>query len=149
VETSRQEEDLDTDQAAAVAALLQTPVIREEELERIRFVSGKKILVAEDLVFNIESLEMAFERLGLRDDVVFCTDGQQAIMEIKESSKQRFGLYLLDYNMPLKNGMEVLKSAKLQHLLNGSEMPRVVFLSAYITEDLKQKAEKLGVKDFI
>jgi len=92
---------------------------------------------------------MAFEKLGLKDDVVFCTDGQETIKEIKESSKERFGLYLLDYNMPLSNGMEVLKSAKLQHLLNGSQMPRVVFLSAYIDDNLKRKARRHGVKDFI
>jgi len=81
--------------------------------------------------------------------LVFVSDDQQAIELIKQNDKQTFAMLLLDYNMPYKSGIDVLKAVKMNYLLNEATMPRVVFLSSYISDELKKKAEIHGVTDFI
>jgi len=83
------------------------------------------------------------------NELVFVSDGQQAIELIKQNDKQTFAMLLLDYNMPYKSGIDVLKAVKMNYLLNEATMPRVVFLSSYISDELKKKAEIHGVTDFI
>lgn len=63
-----------------------------------------KILIADDMPLNIEYLEEQLEILG--HDAITATDGDDALRKIRTTAPD---LVLLDFDMPRKNGAEVLK----------------------------------------
>jgi PleD family two-component response regulator len=68
-----------------------------------------KILVAEDLEFNRMAIEHVFiKELGLKkSDFILVNNGKKAIDALVEQIKEQnhLKLVLLDYNMPLYNGV--------------------------------------------
>ena len=63
-----------------------------------------KILVVDDQPYNIEYLEEELHLLGHK--IVTASDGDEALEKIKTTNPD---LVLLDYSMPHKDGVEVLK----------------------------------------
>ena len=57
------------------------------------------------------------KNLGLTDKTIFCTDGQQAVDAFREQlrtsdSAKPVTLILTDLQMPLKNGLQVVKEVR-------------------------------------
>ena len=70
-----------------------------------------------------------------------CTDGEEAIKEIENSS---FDLLLLDLSMPKKNGFEVLQTLTEKKI----NIPVLVFTN-YAQKDFINLAKKLGTRGFL
>jgi len=97
-----------------------------------------KILVADDEESMRFVLRELIERLGY--DVVEACDGQQALDELNQ---QRFGLAILDINMPKVGGLDVLREARK---IDPDLISLVV--TAYGTHDLAMDAIRSGAYDY-
>ncbi len=98
-----------------------------------------KLLVIDD---DQETCEYIKEFFELRKYVVLTADsGQKGLAIIKE---QKPDLTLLDVNMEVMNGLEVLK--KIKQYDPGA---KVIMVTVASDDDTRQKARELGADDFV
>lgn len=101
----------------------------------------KKILIVDDSEMNREILISMLED---EYDIIEAEDGQQAVCIMTENHKD-LSLLLLDMNMPVMNGYEVLRVMKERLWLD--RIP-VICISADSSDDTIGKAYELGVSDY-
>jgi two-component system, NtrC family, response regulator AtoC len=99
----------------------------------------KKMLVAEDESTLREGIATAFRERGW--DVVEAADGAEAFARLEESV---FDVLVTDYQMPEKNGLEVLKRSKM---INEGTVGLV--MTAYGTVESAVEAMKAGAYDYV
>jgi len=99
----------------------------------------KKMLVAEDESTLREGIATAFRDRGW--DVVEASDGAEAFARLEESV---FDVLVTDYQMPEKNGLEVLKRSKM---INEGTVGLV--MTAYGTVESAVDAMKAGAYDYV
>ena len=71
-----------------------------------------KILYADDDSDDRHLLEESFVTNGLNADIVYATNGQEAISYIEQAAESLPSLVILDLNMPKMNGKETLRYLK-------------------------------------
>lgn len=107
----------------------------QEELKR------RKILIADDSELN---REMLTEILGDGYDYIYAEDGKKALGLMEKSTD--VDILLLDMNMPVLSGMQVLKVMREKNWLD--EIP-VVIISAENDDNFIKNAYYLGASDYI
>jgi DNA-binding response OmpR family regulator len=100
------------------------------------------ILVAEDERNLVEALTFLMRRAGY--DVSVARDGPTTVAMAREIKPD---LLLLDIMLPGFDGFEVI--AALRRESNGAKLPRIIMLTAKGHERDRQKAEALGVDDYV
>ncbi|RYZ38099.1 MAG: response regulator [Myxococcaceae bacterium] len=88
---------------------------------------ARKVLVVDDDADWREFLRVSLEDLGY--ETTEAADGQEALDSLKRG--ERFGVMLLDLNMPGMSGLEVVE--KLPRV---STNPRIVFLTSAAAQDV-------------
>ena len=101
----------------------------------------KKILIVDDSEMNREILVSMLEQ---EYDIIEAEDGRQAV-DIMAECYMELSLLLLDMNMPVMNGYEVLRVMKERLWLD--RIP-VICISADSSDDTIGKAYELGVSDY-
>lgn len=113
---------------------------------------GAAILIAEDNEDDRFLLTEALRVAGVGHPVRFVEDGGQAVAYLSGTGgyadRTRYpppGLVILDYKMPVKNGIEVLQ------WIRGSSLRRlpVIILSASSLPEDVQRAYDLGVNSYL
>ena len=125
-----------------------------------------KIIAADDQILNIQVLKSYFAKLYLTKQVQYAYNGQQVIDFVKEiflgglENRKTSGevykpinLLILDFQMPMKNGIQVVKEVK-EFLRTQAESgldlvieePTYVFLTAFATTKFVNHAHSLGVQ---
>jgi DNA-binding NtrC family response regulator len=99
----------------------------------------KRILVAEDEEHLREGIAAAFAEAG--HEVVQAKDGGEAVKILDE---QVFDLVVTDYKMPGRDGIEVLRRARLV-----DEKLPVIMMTAYGTVEHAVEAMRLGAYDYV
>lgn len=99
------------------------------------------VLIVDDIPVNIILLKTMLTRTNVR--ILTATNGQEALDTIR---KQKPDLVLLDIQMPLMNGMEVLKEIKADPELK--RIP-VFMVSAYTSPEDIEQSMSLGASGFI
>ncbi|HEX6851260.1 MAG TPA: sigma-54 dependent transcriptional regulator [Candidatus Polarisedimenticolaceae bacterium] len=99
----------------------------------------KKILVAEDEQTLREGIATAFRDRGW--EVTEAVDGAQASQRLEE---EVFDVLVTDYKMPERNGLEVLKRAKMIN-----EGTVCLVMTAYGTVETAVEAMKAGAYDYV
>jgi CheY-like chemotaxis protein len=110
-----------------------------------------RILVAEDNENDVLLLRRAFQQAGVNVPIRFVRDGEQAINYLTRKDPVRFPqayptVLLLDLNMPVLNGFDVLRWLRTKPEL--SRLLVVVFSSSGEAEDVRH-AYELGADSFI
>ena len=100
-----------------------------------------KILIVDDSELNRELLA---GMLGDEYEIYQVENGKKAI-DILEENREQFKLVLLDINMPVMDGYEVLSIMKRRKWLD--KLP-VIFISAEISGESVKKAYELGASDY-
>jgi two-component system sensor histidine kinase RpfC len=100
-----------------------------------------RILVAEDNPTNQRVARMVLERLG--HEVVMVDDGMEAMTALENDS---FDLALLDFHMPELSGIEVAQLYRAAIPVGGIPL---VLLTADVTEQAKQTAQRAGIDKFL
>lgn len=100
-----------------------------------------KILIVDDSELNRELLA---GMLGDEYEIYQVENGKKAI-DILEENREQFKLVLLDINMPVMDGYEVLSIMKRRKWLD--KLP-VIVISAEISGESEKKAYELGASDY-
>ncbi|PTN09791.1 signal transduction histidine kinase [Mangrovibacterium marinum] len=113
-----------------------------DRFEKERYFMRPKILIVDDLIENLISLEAVLDDFDI--DIVRATSGEEAL---KRSLKDEFALVILDVQMPGMNGYETLEMMRQR---KKTRYLPVVFVSAIHQSDLHIiKGIETGAVDFI
>lgn len=99
----------------------------------------KKILIVDDEKSIRVGLKKCFK--GEEYNVEVVNDGNEAIDKLKH---ENFDIILMDYQMPNKNGLEVLNDLRKNNIET-----KVIIMTAHGTVDIAVDSMKLGAVDFI
>ena len=114
--------------------------IDEFDIEQVNF-SGRRVLVVEDNKINQLVANKQLQTLDIHCDLA--DDGEKALVYLQSNKPD---LILMDLQMPIMDGFTVSKLIKENKSL--SDIP-IVILSASVGLQEKQKAQDLGIYDFI
>ena len=103
-------------------------------------LAGVRILVAEDNEFNQQVIEELLERCGAV--VRLCGNGQQALELL---DKERFGLVLMDVQMPVMDGFEATRRIRARPGLTGQV---VIAMTANAMAGDRARCLEAGMDDF-
>jgi DNA-binding response OmpR family regulator len=101
-------------------------------------VSNKILLLEDDLLFG-ESIVDVLEEEGF--EVVLCRNGQSAL---DETYKNQFDLYLLDINVPLIDGLSLLKE-----LRRANDLTPTIYLTSHNEIEKLSQAFEIGADDYL
>ncbi|MGO4550464.1 ATP-binding protein [Lysobacter sp. 2RAF19] len=102
---------------------------------------GRRILLAEDNLFNQEVARAQLEDLGVEVDVV--DDGAQAIERARATD---YALILMDMQMPVLDGLQATRTLRADARLR--EVP-IIAMTANVLEHDRQRCRDAGMDDFI
>ncbi len=112
----------------------------DEEWLTQRF-SGTRVLLAEDEPINMEVSRSFLEYVGLTVDVA--EDGEQAV---SLASQNRYGLILMDLQMPKLNGLEAAKAIRLGTLNRDTH---ILAMTANAFDEDRQACMEAGMNDHV
>ena len=101
-----------------------------------------RILVAEDNATNQTIIRKLLESAG--HTVLLASDGEEALDAYEEGHAE---LAILDYNMPERNGLEVVTTIRTMEP-TGTRLP-VIILSASVTPEARDRARAAGADEFV
>lgn len=105
------------------------------------------ILVAEDDAMTDELLREYFSSLASHIALTVVPDGGRALRFLRTCPPEECPqLILLDYNMPLLNGEEILE--KIQDDERYKHVPKIIF-STYITSKMMERCLQFGMTKYI
>jgi two-component system response regulator len=107
------------------------------------------VLYVEDEEYDVLFMRRAFTKASIAQELHVVDDGQKAIDYLQTVQAEASGLpalVLLDLNLPLISGFEVLRWIRSQQAF--STMPSVIFSSSARPED-RARATLLGANDYI
>ena len=104
-----------------------------------------KILIADDSGTQRALVRNALQQAGVSaDDIIEAKDGEEAIARLSEEDQIK--ILVLDWTMPGKDGMDVLKTLNDEQKLGDTF---VVMLTSIAHKGKILEALKCGAKDFI
>jgi len=115
---------------------------KESVKEKLKEMSGKKILVAEDNEVNHKVILGLLSKTGI--ELTFATDGQAAVDLIQKDI--HFDMVLMDINMPIMDGLEATKEIRKNKRYD--ELP-IIALSADVMTDAIKRALEVGMQGHI
>lgn len=101
-----------------------------------------RVLVAEDHPINLKYMHMLLERMG--HEAVFCENGEETLQLLE---RQHFDIVLLDYRMPVLDGLET--TAAIRGIQGANSSVSVVLITADVMNDTRKKALAMGVNEFV
>ena len=101
-------------------------------------MSIKILLLEDDLLFG-ESIADVLEEEGF--EVSLCRNGQEAL---DETYKNQFDLYLLDINVPLIDGLSLLKE-----LRRANDLTPSIYLTSHQEIETLSQAFEIGADDYL
>ncbi|TFH07209.1 MAG: response regulator, partial [Nitrosomonadales bacterium] len=106
---------------------------------------GMKVLVVDD---NEASREILQETLQTSFKVSVASSGQEGIDQLEKAAQdQPYELVLLDWKMPLMDGIETAKLIKNSNKL--TKIPSIIMLTAYSIEEVILQAEGIELDGFL
>jgi CheY-like chemotaxis protein len=86
------------------------------------------ILVEDDEV-DQDLFKMAFKKAGIKNELIIQNNGEEALKYILENKKAPF-VIIADINMPLMNGLELLKAVKSEKMNQFKSIPFLIYSSS-------------------
>lgn len=119
-----------------------------DEVEEEKMISRKdaRILIAEDISYNLNMLIKMLESLGYHN-IDTSTDGEETIVKLEQQYNKGnpYDILLLDLKMPKVDGFAVAEHMKAR----GYVYPKTAVLSASVLETDRERCKTFGIKYFI
>jgi CheY-like chemotaxis protein len=96
-------------------------------------INGKPILLIEDDDVDAKTVRRALEELKVSNPLDRTRDGEEALAYLRDASHAVPGLILLDLNLPVMNGIELLQVLKADQGLR--RIPVVVLTTSRLEMD--------------
>jgi len=93
------------------------------------------ILYAEDDLDDFESVKEALDQLSDQHVLINARNGHEAMIYLEEHRDHLPGLVIIDLNMPVMDGKELLHQIKKREEFN--KIPLIVFTTSSREEDIK------------
>jgi CheY-like chemotaxis protein len=120
--------------------------VTEEKDSSGEDLSGKRILLAEDMDINREIAVMLLEDMGFVVESV--VDGKEAFDKYKSSSPGYYDLIITDIQMPVMDGYELTKAVRGMEDKAYSGIPIVAMTANAFDED-RQASFEVGMNEHI
>ncbi|MGA2322657.1 MAG: response regulator [Sedimentisphaerales bacterium] len=106
----------------------------------------RPILLLEDDTVDAMTVKRALKDLHVSNPLVRVTNGEEALVYLRDDIKEKPCLILLDLNMPKMNGIEFLRVAKVEEKIK--RIPAVVLTTSKDDQD-RFKTFQLSVAGFV
>jgi CheY-like chemotaxis protein len=116
---------------------------KDESLENISRLEGKKILVAEDNKINFFVVNKFLTGWGIK--VTHAENGRLALDKLKED---KFDLILMDLQMPVMDGFEASRIIRNSEDKRLSAIPIIALTAAMMSEN-EEKVADIKINDYI
>ncbi len=97
-----------------------------------------KILVVDDSALTRAVFKKMLDEFY---DVIEASNGKEALESLQ---KEKIALIILDYNMPGMNGLELAEKIR-----ETDKTIPIILDSVHFSKEIKQKAEKIGINDYL
>lgn len=114
----------------------------DEELD-LRLGEIKRVLVVDDNSNNRKILRRMLEIKGV--EVEEADSGLRALMTLSDDAK--FDVIIMDYHMPIMDGIETIRKVKELQANQNSEQSFIVLYSSSDNEELKQACQELDIEN--
>jgi len=94
------------------------------------------VLLVEDDRLNFVAVEKAFANLGIAQPLIHAQNGQEALEYLRDDSRPKPGIILLDLHMPNMDGIEFLRTVKADPELQ--KMPVVMLTTSRDRRDIAE-----------
>ncbi|HCL00070.1 MAG TPA: two-component system response regulator [Candidatus Marinimicrobia bacterium] len=108
--------------------------------------SKKNILLVEDDRIDVMTVKRALKDINVTNKLDIVNNGEEAIEFLRDKNNDRPCIILLDLNMPRMNGIEFLKAAREEKLLD--KIPVVILTTSQEEQD-KVESFKLTVSGYM
>ncbi|MCX8525534.1 response regulator [Chryseobacterium formosus] len=115
----------------------------EEEEYDLSLTDIKRVLVVDDNEYNRKILKRMLERKNI--EVIECDSGLKALLLIMDKSD--FDVIIMDYHMPVMDGIETIRKIKNIITDTTSVAPYVVLYSSSDDTDLKDACDELEIEN--
>ncbi len=109
-------------------------------------LSGKRILLAEDLEINREIAEEIIGETGAT--VESAENGQEALEKFKKSDENYYDMIFMDIQMPVMNGYEAVEAIRRLPRKDAAAIPIIAMTANAFTEDI-QRSKNAGMNEHI
>jgi CheY-like chemotaxis protein len=106
----------------------------------------RPILLLEDDTVDAMTVKRALKDLHVSNPLVRVTNGEEALVYLRDDSKEKPCVILLDLNMPKMNGIEFLKVAKAEEKLK--RIPAIVLTTSKDDQD-RLRTFQLSIAGFV
>ena len=126
----------------------ESQVEEEQETQEapVDILQGKRVLLAEDNVFNQEIARALLLQSGLTVDIV--ADGSEAVARMKQADRPHYDFILMDVQMPTMDGYEATRRIRDLGQEELKQIP-IIAVTANAFEEDRQKAVAAGMDDHI
>jgi chemotaxis family two-component system response regulator Rcp1 len=107
-----------------------------------------RVLLVEDNAGDAQLMQIAFAEARPDTELRIATDGEAALEALVEDGAETPDLVLLDLNLPLLNGHEVLAAVRASGPLHAQRTPVVVLSTSDTAADI-QRSYELGARSHI
>lgn len=113
----------------------------KKSYEKIDYLQGLKVLVADDDTDTCLSISSMLTEIGMRSE--WTVSGKEAVIRVKHSMEigDEFYAYIIDWLMPDMNGIETVR--RIRRVIGDSKP--IIILTAYDWSDVEEEAREAGV----
>lgn len=109
-----------------------------------RFLTGMRVLVAEDNIVNQSVVTMHLSKLGA--EFVIAHHGGEAV---ELARKEQFRLILMDCQMPVMDGFEAVRQIREYEKTTGASPSIIIAVTADAMEEDREKCLRVGMNEYL
>lgn len=112
---------------------------KKGKTERIKDLTGKRILVAEDIIINMEIVVELLSMKGMESECA--ENGKIALEMFKNSSPGYYDAILMDVRMPVMNGLEAVAAIRKLDREDAKTIPVIAMTANAFDEDVQRSLQ--------
>lgn len=119
---------------------------RRPETETFEGLAGKRLLMAEDNLINMEVARKTLERIGIL--VEHAKDGVEVVEMFAKSPNAYYNAILMDVRMPNKDGLEATRDIRQLERSDARTIPIIAMTADAFVEDM-ERTRRAGMDDHL